>query len=147
MAFLPSTRRESPLTTFRDMLDEFFGEPFFMSDREITGRAWPRVDITEEKDRYLVRADLPGLSREDISVAIEGDTLTISGEKKEEHKREEGAYSHLERTYGSFQRSFTLPEHVDKEKVDAKYANGVLELSLRKTGEPKKKSKQIEIKG
>ncbi|MBD3317976.1 MAG: Hsp20 family protein, partial [Chitinivibrionales bacterium] len=139
MAFLPSTRRENPLTSFRNMLDEFFGEPFFMSDREISGKMWPRVDITEEKERFLVRADLPGISKDDINVSIEGDTLTISGEKKEEHKREEGTYSHLERSYGSFQRSFSLPEYVDKENVDAKYKNGVLELSLVKTGEPKKK--------
>jgi HSP20 family protein len=147
MALLPSLRSESPLAAFRNMLDEFFNEPFFMSDREITGRVWPRVDIAEEKDRYIVRADLPGMRKDEISIAIEGDTLTISGEKKEEHKREEGNYYHLERTYGSFQRSFSLPGFVDKEKVDASYNNGVLELTLRKTGEQKKPGKKIEIKG
>jgi len=128
------------------MLDEFFNEPFFMGDRNITGATWPRVDINEEKERYLVRADLPGMTKDDINVSIEGDTLIISGEKKEERKKEEGAYSHLERTYGSFQRSFTLPEHIDKEKVDASYKNGVLELSLLKKEGPERKSKQIEIK-
>jgi HSP20 family protein len=143
---LPSIRRGSPLTTFRSMLDEFFNEPFFMGDRNITGATWPRVDINEEKERYLVRADLPGMTKDDINVSIEGDTLIISGEKKEERKKEEGAYSHLERTYGSFQRSFTLPEHIDKEKVDASYKNGVLELSLLKKEGPERKSKQIEIK-
>lgn len=147
MALPPSKRPQSPLATFGSMLDEFFGQPFFRSDREIGGQLWPRVDITEEKERFLVRADLPGLSKDDINVAIEGDTLTISGEKKEEHKREEGAYSHLERSYGSFQRSFTLPENVDKEKVNANYKNGVLELSLTKSGEPKKRARQIEIEG
>ena len=147
MALVPSIRSESPLATFRTMFDEFFNEPFLLSDREITGRVWPRVDITEEKNRFIIRADLPGMTKSDITIAIQGDTLTISGEKKEEHKREEGNYYHLERAYGSFQRSFSLPDYVDRENVDAKYNDGVLELVLKKTGESKKLGKQIEIKG
>jgi HSP20 family protein len=87
------------------------------------------------------------MKKDEIIVAIEGNTLTISGEKKEEHKREEGNYYHFERTYGSFQRSFSLPDFVDKDKVDATYNNGVLELTLRKTGEQKRQGKKIEIKG
>jgi len=129
------------------MLDEFFSEPFFMGDRDISRSMWPRVDITEENERFLVHADLPGMNKEDIDVSIEGDTLTISGEKREQKKKEEGAYSHLERAYGSFQRSFSLPENVDKEKVDAQYTSGVLELSLPKTAEEKKMGKKIEVKG
>ncbi|MFP4014451.1 MAG: Hsp20/alpha crystallin family protein [Chitinispirillaceae bacterium] len=143
---LPAIRTGNPLSTFRSMLDEFFNEPFFLSDRDLTGKMWPRVDINEDKERFVVRADLPGMKKEDINVSIEGDTLTISGEKKEEFKKEEGAYSHFERSYGTFNRAFTLPENVDKDKVDAKYKDGVLELSLIKTGEPKIKGKKIEIK-
>ena len=147
MALLPSIRTESPLATFRSMIDDFFSEPFLLSDRDVSGRIWPRVDITEEKDRFVVRADLPGMNKNDINVSIDNDTLTISGEKKEEHKREEGAYYHFERSYGSFQRSFTIPEYVSRDNVEAKYTNGVLELSLKKTGERKRMGKQIEIKG
>ena len=143
---LPALRTMNPLASFRSMLDEFFNEPFFSSDRDYTGKMLPRVDITEDKERFLVRADLPGIKKEDINVSIEGDTLIISGEKKDEIRKEEGMYSHFERSYGSFQRSFTLPENVDKEKVDAHYRDGVLELSLIKTGGEKRKGKQIEIK-
>lgn len=147
MALLPSRRTENPLTAFRGMLDEFFSEPFFrMGDRDLAGTMWPRLDINEEKNQYIIRADLPGVSKEDINVSIDGDVLTISGEKKQERREGEGEYSHLERTYGSFSRSFSLPEYVDKESVDANYKNGVLELRLNKTGEPKRKAKQIEIK-
>lgn len=145
---LPALRRgRNPVESFRSMLDEFFSEPFFMGDRDISRSMWPRVDITEENERFLVHADLPGMNKEDIDVSIEGDTLTISGEKREQKKKEEGAYSHLERAYGSFQRSFSLPENVDKEKVDAQYTSGVLELSLPKTAEEKKMGKKIEVKG
>ncbi len=144
---LPSHRRAgNPVAAFRSMLDDFFKEPFFSSDLDAAQSYWPKVDITEDKERFLVRADLPGMEKDDINVLIEGDTLTISGEKREEIKREEGAYSHLERSYGLFQRAITLPENVDKEKVDASYRNGVLELSLIKTGEPRVKGKKIEIK-
>ncbi|MFP4164521.1 MAG: Hsp20/alpha crystallin family protein [Chitinispirillaceae bacterium] len=143
---LPARRTTNPLSAFRNMLDDFFSEPFLMGDRDMSEKVWPRVDITEDKERYLIRADLPGIKKEDINVSIEGDTLSISGEKKEESKKEEGAYSHLERSYGTFQRSFTLPENVDKEKIDARYRDGVLELSLLKTGEPEIKGKQIEVK-
>jgi HSP20 family protein len=146
MALLPTRRSENPLAAFRGMLDDFFNEPFLMSDRDISSRVWPRVDITERKDAYIVRADLPGMRTEDIKVSLEGNLLTVSGEKQQETEREEGAYSHLERSYGSFQRSFTLPEYVDKESVDAKYANGVLELTMKKVGQAAPRGRQIEIK-
>lgn len=145
MATLPVLRRsDNPFSVFRTMMDDFFNEPFFTSN--LNQNYFPRVDITEDKERFLVRADLPGMNVNDIKVAVEGDTLTISGEKKEERKVEEGAYNHLERNYGTFMRSFTLPENVDRDKIDANYKNGVLELSIIKTGEPKAKAKKIEIK-
>lgn len=149
MAQLPSRLRENPLTTFRSMFDEFFNEPFFrMTDRDLTGRVWPRVDITEKEGKFLIRADLPGIKKEDIDVSVEGEVLTISGVKEQAEIREEEAeYSHLERTYGSFCRSFTLPDYVDKENVEATYSNGVLELSLNKVREPERRAKQIQVKG
>lgn len=147
MASVPSRRYDRSVTSFRDFFDEFFNEPFYsMVDRDITGRVWPRVDIVEEKNHFAIRADLPGLRKEDVSVSLEGDTLTISGEKKEDFQSREGAFKHFERTYGSFCRSFTLPEHVDREKIDAKFHDGVLELTLNKTEEHSKKSKRIEVK-
>ncbi len=90
---------------------------------------------------------LTGFPKENLSVTVEGDVLTISGEKREEFKEEKGAFRHLERTFGSFTRSFTLPDKIDREHVDAKHKDGVFELRLKKTGEAPRKGKQIEIKG
>jgi len=146
MASLPARQSKNPFSLFRTMMDDFLNEPFTTGDLGFGERFYPRIDITEDKERYLVRADLPGLDKNDIKVSIEGDTLVISGERKFERKVEEGAYSHMERSYGSFQRSLTLPQNVDKDKIDASYKNGVLELSILKTGETKAKGKQIEIK-
>lgn len=144
---LPSVRYERPLGAFRGMLEDLFNDPFFaLAGRDITGTAYPRVDIEEKQDHYLIRADLPGLKREDFDVSVENNVLTISGEKKEEKREEKEGYRHLERTYGSFSRSFALPEHVDAENIDASYKNGVLELQVKKTREPEKKAKRIEVK-
>ena len=142
----PSLRRGGQLANFKTMLDDFFNEPFFSTSAEAGKAYWPRMDIVEDKERFLVRADLPGISKDDINVSIEGDMLTISGEKREDAKKMEGAYCHIERACGSFLRTFTLPSNIDRDKVEANYRNGVLELSLLKTGEETKKSKAIEIK-
>jgi HSP20 family protein len=127
------------------MLDDFFNEPL-LPDKLLSSKSWPRVDITEEKERFIIRADLPGLKKEDINLSLEGDTLTISGERKDVVKKEEGGCCYSERVYGAFSRSFTLPDNVSKEKIDAQYKDGVLELSLVKVGEAKKKALQIDIK-
>lgn len=143
---MPSLRTMNPISSFRNMMEDFFNEPFMLANREIP-TFFPKVDIVEDKERYLVRADMPGMNKDDINVFIEGDTLIISGEKKEEYKKETEGYTHLERSSGSFQRSFTLPQNIEKEKVNASYRDGVLELSLLKIGEPEKKGTKIEIKG
>jgi HSP20 family protein len=142
---LPSLRSGNPLYAFRSMLDDFFNEPL-MPEKLLSTKSWPRVDITEEKERFIIRADLPGLKKEDINLSLEGDTLTISGERKDVVKKEEGGCCYSERVYGAFSRSFTLPDNVSKEKIDAQYKDGVLELSLVKVGEAKKKALQIDIK-
>lgn len=143
---LPSLRSSNPLLSFRTMLDDFFNEPL-LPDKLLSTKAWPRVDITEEKERFIIKADLPGMKKEDISLSLEGDTLTISGERKDVFKKEENNCCYSERVYGAFSRTFTLPDNVSREKIDAQYRDGVLELSLTKVGEPKKKATTIEIKG
>ncbi|MCL2689945.1 MAG: Hsp20/alpha crystallin family protein [Chitinispirillia bacterium] len=142
----PAIRRGGPLANFRTMLDDFFNEPFFATASEAGKAYWPRMDIVEDKERFLVRADLPGINKDDINVSIEGDMLTISGEKIDDSKKMEGAYCHIERACGAFSRTFTLPENIDRDKVEANFKNGVLELSLLKTGEEKRRAKAIEIK-
>jgi len=104
----------------------------------------PAVDIKEKEDAFVVTAEIPGMAEKDIEVLLSGDTLTIKGEKKQE-REEKGDNLYLsERSYGAFQRAFTLPENIQSEKIVASFSNGVLSVTLPKTvtAPPKK----IEVK-
>jgi len=136
------------LSGFRDDLDQFFERklaPWQAAEGDLLEGAWtPLVDVCEDKDSVLVRADLPGLNKEDIDLSILGSTLTIKGEKKSESEVKEENYHRVERSYGLFQRSVQLPAEVDESKVEASYKDGVLEVKL-----PKKeavKGKKVAIK-
>lgn len=96
-------------------------------------RRWiPAMDLVEEKDHYVLRADLPGLSEDDVKVELEDNVLTVSGERKsEQEQRREGSYR-LERSFGSFGRSLTLPEGIDPESIQASFDKGVLEVRVPK---------------
>jgi HSP20 family protein len=100
----------------------------------------PRFDVKETRDAYVLKADLPGVKDEEVDVSLSGNMLTISGEKEEEHKEEEEQYYAMERTYGSFSRSFSLPDSVDGEHVTAELKDGVLTVNVPKRPEaqPKK---------
>lgn len=139
-------RHERPETLVNSFFDEFLEESFFNRwDREMTGTMWPRIDILEESDNFVLKADLPGMEKDDISISVDGRTLTIYGEKKEmKRETKKGNYYHFERSYGTFRRSFSLPTHVDEKKIEAHYKNGVLELWIKKTGQSV--SKAIEVK-
>jgi HSP20 family protein len=104
----------------------------------------PAVDVVEEKDGYLIKADLPGLTKEDVSVSLQDNYLTIKGEKKHETETKEAHYYRCERSYGSFTRTIELPTSVDAKKIDAHFKDGVLSVKLPKTEEAK--PKQIEVK-
>ena len=107
----------------------------------------PRVDISEDKANYYIHAELPGMTKDDVKVAVnEGGILTISGEKKHEEKKEDKNYYRIERRYGQFSRSFTLPEHVDDTNIDAKFENGVLNLSIPKVEPAKPNVKEITVR-
>ena len=94
----------------------------------------------------MLKADLPGLEKDDITINVDNRTLTISGEKGEtKRESKKGNYYHLERSFGSFCRSFTLPSHVDEKKVEAHYKNGVLELILKKTGDAVSKAIAVKV--
>ncbi len=111
------------------------------------GSLWaPAVDIVDEKDQIKVKADLPGLKKEDVEVHVENDVLTIKGEKKEEKETKEKDYIRSERYYGAFHRAFTLPASVDAAKVNAAYKEGVLEITLPKKEGAKPKQTKVEIK-
>jgi len=106
----------------------------------------PRVDVTEDNENLYVEADIPGVEKKDVKVSVVGDVLTISGEKKKESRDEKKNYYRIERTSGSFSRSFTLPAEIHSDKITAEFKDGVLKISLPKTEESKVVEKQIEIK-
>jgi HSP20 family protein len=136
----------APITTLFDDLDGLFSNGFDWTGRELAGSLYPNVDITESETGYAIKADLPGLAKEDIKVSIENGVLSISGEKKREvEKKEKDNYYHFERSYGRFCRSFTLPTHVDGKNIEAKYNNGVLEVHLKKTEESRPKAIEVKV--
>ena len=136
----------APVATLFDELENLLNTGFSWSGRDLAGSLYPLVDITESDTGYRIAADLPGLSKEDIHVSVENDVLTISGEKKrEEEKHEKGRYYHYERSFGKFSRSFTLPANVDSANIEAKFANGVLEINLKKTEAAKPKAIEVKV--
>jgi HSP20 family protein len=135
-----------PMVTLFDELDNMLSTGFDWTGRELESALYPNVDITESDTGYAIKADLPGLTKEDIKVDVEDGVLSISGEKKREvEKREKDNYYHFERSYGRFCRSFTLPAHVDGKNIEARYTNGVLEVHLKKTEEAKPKAIEVKV--
>src|SRR6266496_2067074 len=104
----------------------------------------PLVDITEDDKEYLIKAELPEVKKEDVKVAVENGVLTISGERKSEKEEKNKKYHRIERAYGSFERSFIVPDDADADKVIAEFKDGVLRVHLPKS--EKAKPKQIEVK-
>jgi HSP20 family protein len=129
-------------TPYRDMmsvrdemnrvLNEAFGRGTNDEPAWFSGAWTPPVDIYETDDALVMKAELPGFSKDDISIEMKENTLVIKGERKREDEVKEGSYHRTERVYGAFQRSFLLPTTVDQEKVSAGYKDGVLELRLPK---------------
>ena len=123
------------------------GLPTFRKDgeRELVASEWaPAVDITEDDRGYLIKAELPEVKKEDVKVTVENGILSISGERKFVKEDKDKKYHRIERAYGSFSRSFGLPEDADTEKVEAKFSDGVLHVLVAKSEAAK--PKQIEVK-
>ncbi|MGH9803891.1 MAG: Hsp20/alpha crystallin family protein [Candidatus Acidiferrales bacterium] len=113
----------------------------------LEGTAWsPAVDILDMENEIVLRADLPGLDPKDVDIQVQNGTLTLRGERKFESDVKEDNFRRVERVYGSFIRSFSLPQSVDSEKVAAEYKNGVLELTLPKRPEAKPKQIKVAVK-
>ena len=114
-------------------------------EETMTVTQWlPLVDITEDDKEYLIKAELPDLRKEEVKVTVEGGVLTISGERKFEKEEKDKKYHRIERSYGNFLRSFTLPDGADGSKVNAEFKDGVLRVHLAKS--EKALPKQIEVK-
>ena len=106
----------------------------------------PAVDVTEDDKAYKIAAELPGLDEKDVEVSVTGDVLTLKGEKRQEKEEKNKNWYVSERAYGSFQRAFTLPPGVDREKIAADVVKGVLTVTLPKSAEAQKQQKRIEVK-
>jgi HSP20 family protein len=118
--------------------------PDFWRVRPMTVEA-PTLDIYEEKDDLIVKAEVPGLSKDEIDISLDGSTLTIKGEKKKEEEVKEDDYYRCERTFGAFFRSIELPSDVKADKVTASFKNGVIEIRLPKTEEAKKNVVHVKV--
>ena len=136
------------LMNIREEIDKVF-EDFFDWTREsksLMQSDWtPSVDISETDDDIIVTAEMPGMDQKDIKLMIRDNTLTIKGEKKREEEKKEKNYHRIERSYGCFERSFTLPVNVETDKITATYKNGILNITIPKTEEEKPKEIAINI--
>ena len=134
------------LRSLQDEVNRLFSSSFDRRGESGMMRgAWnPSVDIFENKDQIVLEAELPGMKPEDVNISVENNVLTIHGERKFEKKDENDNFHRVERSYGSFTRSFTLPPTVSSENVEATFDNGVLRLALAKREEAK--PRRIEIR-
>jgi HSP20 family protein len=135
------------LQSVQQEMNRLFGT--FLDPRagvEVGGRRWvPATDLVEEGDHYVLRADVPGVSEDDVKVELEDDVLTISGERKSEHEQRDNGYRRIERAWGRFARSLTLPEGVDADGIKARFEKGVLEVTIPKPAERKPRRVAIDV--
>jgi len=141
----------TPWRPFRELeewerrFDDLFGRPSWRLPVE--ERGWmPAVDVFEKEDRFVVKAELPGMKEEDIDVSVIGDTLSIKGEKKTETEIKDENYYRCERSYGSFYRSIPIPSNVDANKIEASFEDGILEVALPKSAKVKPKKIAVSAK-
>jgi len=132
------------------LFDDFF-KPWneWFDNSGFSGRVMnvPAVNISEQKDNYLVSLAVPGVKKEDLKIDVDGNMLTISSEKEVSNEEKDKKFTRREYSYSSFSRSFTLPEEINKEKIDARYEDGVLKISLPRKEEAKKPAaKNIAVK-
>ena len=139
------------LTLYRPFTN-LLRDEFFDRDLNPWGNAWrsaqsfnPAVDIVENDNAYLLKAELPGLSPDNIDVQVENDVLTVRGERKHESEDERGGYRRVERSYGSFARSFVLPKGTKIDAIDAQVEHGVLTVTIPKA--PVATARRVEVKG
>ncbi len=129
--------------------DYLWGFPFMpVTGKQMTGfqSAWqPAIDVAEDKDKFIFKADLPGLKKEDIHVSVENGVLSIEGERRSETELKDKDYHRVERSYGRFVRSFNLGSAVDDAKIKANYKDGVLEIAVPKVEKAKAKTIDVSV--
>jgi len=136
------------LSSLRQEMDRLWDR--FVSEsplaRRITGEWWPTVDVSETKDNFMIKAELPGMDEKDVNVTISGDVLIIKSEKKKEEEENDEHHYRAERYYDSFQRSFQLPGSIKADKIEADFDKGILKVTLPKVEEAKKKEITVKVK-
>lgn len=135
------------LVTLRDDMDRFFNSFFGRSPGDNYEGVWaPVVDIEEDKDSFIVKAELPGMKKEDIKISVRGNILSLVGERKYGSEEKNKTYHRIERAYGKFVRTITLPTEVENDKIKAAYQDGILTITLPKPETMKPKEVEIDIK-
>jgi len=148
MELVPWRPFERELGSFRREMDNLWGRFFGEAPlgKTFTEEWSPTVDISERKNDFLIKAELPGVDEKDIAVSISADILTIKGEKKKEEEEKDEHHYRAERYYGSFERSFRIPTGVKADKIDATFDKGVLRVTVPKVEEAKKKEITVKVK-
>ncbi len=133
------------LMNVHEQLNRFFEEPSGQTSDSSYGGWFPAIDLREEEKRFVIEADLPGVKKEDIQIEVENNVLTLRGERRFEHEAKKESFHRIERAYGKFMRSFTLPSRIEASQITASHNGGILEIAIPKAKEslPQK----IEIKG
>lgn len=158
-AMTPRDVWEQPFLEFQramqHLFDDFFSHPGWPTDLwhmperispDVFGTRWPNADLVETEEEIKVSAELPGVNKEDIEISLDGNRVTIRGEKKRYEESEGSGYFQAERSFGSFQRTFTLPCEVDEENVDASFRDGVLTVKFPKTAAARERVKKITVR-
>jgi len=147
MALLPVKKKvRGDLARLHDEMDELFGSFFEGWDMPLFQRGrFPAIDIAEDENEVVVKAEVPGCKPDDIDISVHGNTLTINGEKKQSEEKKERGYYHIESSYGSFRRDLNLPTDVDTTKVEAVCRDGILTVTLPKA--EKAKAIKVKVKG
>lgn len=140
-------RREADLFPFGRLWDDWFNfgtrlAPLY-GQAEVDRLLKPALNVAEGEHSFTITAELPGVAKEDVSITIENGVLTIAGEKKREEEHKDKSWHRIERVYGSFQRSMTLPKGVDGDRADASFKDGVLTIELPKTEQAKPKTLKV----
>ncbi len=144
----PVTELNTIQNEMNRLFNNFFDVPAARNNSGTQARRWlPAMDLVETTDHYMLRADLPGLGDEDVNIQLEDSVLTISGERKTEQHTEQEGYYRLERAFGGFSRSLTLPDGIDPNSIQAHFDRGVLEITIPKPEQKKPRQVQIKLGG
>jgi len=148
MRMIPYRKSEPPSRTWHEassLFDGIFDDPFF-SSMKATQNWLPPVDILEKDGNLILRVEVPGIDEKDIDLKLEGNVLTLKGEKKLENDRDRSEYHRLESYFGAFGRSFTLPESADRDQIKAEFKNGILTITVPQRPEVRPRDIPVSVK-